>query len=255
MGLFGTKETCCICNTNQGKTKISDGYVCKECLYELGRFLPLNKTFSKCNQLEFRNAAKRKSENDNLHKIFKSTNEIGKYINFDDENELWHVYNVSKKITPIIYKYSDILEYELIEDGDSITKGGLGSAVAGGLIFGGVGAIVGGVTGGKKTKTLVNNLQIKITIKDINNPIVYINLITTSVKSSSFLYKITQDYAQKILSTLSVILDNAKKQEKISRDNSDVSIADELVKMKRLLDEGILSQEEFEKAKEKLLNK
>ncbi len=255
MGLFGTKETCCICNANQGKTKISDGYVCKECLYELGRFLPLNKTISKCNQVEFRNAAKRKSENDNLSKIFKSTNEIEKFINFDDENELWHVYNMNKKITPIIYKYSDIIEYELIEDGESITKGGLGRAVAGGLVFGGVGAIVGGVTGGKKTKTLVNNLQIKITIKDINRPVVYVNLITMSVKSSSFLYKYAQDNARKILSTLSVILDNAKEQERVPRDNADISIADELVKMKKLLDDGILSQEEFEKVKEKLLNK
>ncbi|EPZ54444.1 hypothetical protein H477_3583 [[Clostridium] sordellii ATCC 9714] len=49
-----------------------------------------------------------------------------------------------------MYNYKDIIEFELLEDGESITKGGLGRAVAGGVLLGGVGAIVGGVTGIEK---------------------------------------------------------------------------------------------------------
>ena len=35
-------------------------------------------------------------------------------------------------------------------DGTSVVKGGLGRAVVGGFMFGGVGAVVGGITGGKQ---------------------------------------------------------------------------------------------------------
>ena len=41
----------------------------------------------------------------------------------------------------------------------------------------------------------------------------------------------------------------------VSTNNSNVSIADELLKLKQLLDMGVLSQEEFDEQKNKLLNK
>lgn len=40
---------------------------------------------------------------------------------------------------------------------------------------------------------------------------------------------------------------------KITTDESNLNIADELIKFKKLLDEGIINQEEFEKQKSKLL--
>jgi hypothetical protein len=39
------------------------------------------------------------------------------------------------KKNPKIYNYSDIVDFELLEDGESITKGGLGRAITGGLLF------------------------------------------------------------------------------------------------------------------------
>ena len=73
----------------------------------------------------------------------------GSYIKFDD--------NAKKILFPKtlltkarIYNYSDLLGYEILEDGNTVTKGGLGSAVVGGALFGGIGSVVGGLTGGKK---------------------------------------------------------------------------------------------------------
>lgn len=65
------------------------------------------------------------------------------------------------KKNPKIYKYSDIVDYELLEDGESITKGGLGRAVVGGALFGGVGAVVGGVTGHKKKYSCMHEFKNK----------------------------------------------------------------------------------------------
>ena len=51
-----------------------------------------------------------------------------------------------------IYNYSDIVSFELLEDGENITKGGICMAVAGGVLFGNAGAIVGGAAGKNKKR-------------------------------------------------------------------------------------------------------
>ncbi|HBG0458419.1 TPA: hypothetical protein KPE24_000208 [Clostridioides difficile] len=43
MGLFGSKENCCICG-EKGKQKIVDGWLCKDCFkkYAVATFIPGN---------------------------------------------------------------------------------------------------------------------------------------------------------------------------------------------------------------------
>ncbi|ENJ9655980.1 hypothetical protein AB2T14_003697 [Clostridium botulinum] len=133
---------------------------------------------------------------------FVSTSEVPGYIKFNDNTKEILVFENlnSKKV-----KYSDILDFELIEDGENVvTKGGLGRAVAGGVLFGGVGAIVGGATGKRKSIKSIKSLRIKIAIRNMNNPNAYINLITNSTKTDSYNYKTSYDIAQKILSMLQI---------------------------------------------------
>jgi fructose-specific phosphotransferase system IIC component len=94
----------------------------------------------------------------------------------------------------------------LIEDEESRTSGGLGRAIAGGVLFGGVGAIVGGITGGKKTKTIVKSMKIKITLNSLETPVVLLTLINTPIKTDSIIYKTLESSAQEILGALAVIL-------------------------------------------------
>ncbi|WP_315114628.1 tyrosine-type recombinase/integrase [uncultured Clostridium sp.] len=147
----------------------------------------------------------------------------------------------------------DVIDYELLEDGDSVTKGGLGRAIVGGALLGRVGAIVGGTTGKRKTKTVIKSLRIKVTVNQTSNPSVYINLINTETKSSSFIYKAAYTSAQEILSMFSVVTNEVEDQQE-SRTTT-VSTADELIKLKGLLDDGILTQEEFMAEKNKILSR
>lgn len=189
--------------------------------------------------------------NQELFKNFNPTKKIGTFIEFDEEKRQWLIPDgfMGKKKNPKIHSYDEIIDCELLEDGDSLTKGGLGRAVAGGILFGGVGAVVGGVTGGKKTKSIVNSLRIKITLNSMSDPVTYINLITTPTKTSSFVYKSIEEIAQQILSVFSVIL-----QEKDAGTESQAnSSADEIRKYKELLDDGIITQEEFDVKKKQLL--
>lgn len=188
---------------------------------------------------------------DNTIEGFNPTKILGKF-QIDDTNKTWLIdnRNILNKTMPKIYNYSDILDYELLEDGESIASGGLGRALVGGVLFGGVGAIVGGVTGNKKSKSICNSLRIKITTNDINNPVVYADFLNTSTKKDSIIYKTWFDLAQKCLSTLQVITNGNQEEVK---EKPVESSADEILKFKNLLDQGIITQEEFEAKKKQLL--
>jgi hypothetical protein len=134
---------------------------------------------------------------------FVSTSEVSGYIKFNDNTKQALI---SPKFNPRIVNYSDILDFELIEDGETVvTKGGLGKAVVGGVLFGRVGAIVGSNTSKRKSKTSISILKIKIAVRDMNNPNSYINLITTSTQTDSFIYKSSYEVAQKIMSMLQIV--------------------------------------------------
>lgn len=228
---FALKVECAICGKptglNRHKTK-DDKWVCPRCYKE---------------KLKFRDKAYKLTADEvkNMGE-FKATKKINNFIEIDDINKK---ILINKKI----YNYNEIIDFELLEDGESIAKGGLGRALVGGALFGGVGAIVGGITGGKKSKPICNSLKVKITINDINNPTVYVNFINTSTKKSSIIYRTEFDLAQKCLSTLQLIV-NGNQEVKETPIGSD---ADEILKFKNLLDQGIISQEEFEAKKKQLL--
>lgn len=128
------------------KVMLTDGYVCSKCWAETGRTdMAGAATLSSNNVRNFINLRK---ESQSLISKFSATKEIGSHAKFDDNSK---TFMIGKNI----FRYQNLLDYELIEDGETITKGGLGRAVAGGVLFGGVGAIVGGVTGLKRLKIYV----------------------------------------------------------------------------------------------------
>ena len=183
------------------------------------------------------------------------TKDFGSYIKFDENNRKWFIPDgmFGGVKNPIIYSFDDIIAFELLEDGNSITKGGTGRAISGGLLFGGVGAIVGGTTAKRKTKSTCTKLQIKITINNITTPAIYINLIVSETKTDGFVYKTAYSSAQNILSVLQIICENNKSTQESTLDGRTSSPADEIIKYKNLLDQGIITKEEFDIKKKELL--
>lgn len=184
-----------------------------------------------------------------IKKEFTFTKKINNFVAFDDEQKKWAILSSFMGKVEQIYNYNDIVNFELLEDGDSIASGGLGRALAGGVLFGGTGAIVGGVTGKKKTKGICNSLKLKVTINDMNNPVVYINFIETKTKKSGFVYKTASKSAHECLSTFQLICDRNNNSDK----NESLSSADEIMKYKELLDIGAITEEEYNLKKEQLL--
>jgi hypothetical protein len=249
MGFFDLKVECSICNKEAGlnRYQIKDKlWVCPECFKKAG--FNLMTPIRGMSVEDVKSAIDLRNKFDEELKEFNPTKVISSYIEFDDTQKKWLV---SRSKNPKIYNYSDIVDFELLEDGESISKGGLGRAVAGGVLFGGVGAIVGGVTGGKKSKAICKSLRIKITINDIKNPTVYLDFIKIDTKKDGFIYKNIYKVAQECLSTLQLIC-NSQEAPEINA-TPQISSADEILKYKNLLDNGIITKEEFEAKKKQLL--
>lgn len=166
----------------------------------------------------------------------------------DAINKLWRC----PTNQPYIFAYDEIISFELQQDVESITEGGLGSAVVSRVLFGGVGALVGSSVGSKKTRQEISEYRIKVVTKNPCAPEIFINFLTAGkIKSGSFLCKAYSKDAQKVLSMLSIIANEAANASVPQNDS--VNATDEIVKFKKLLDNGVITQEEFNAKKKQLL--
>lgn len=193
------------------------------------------------------------------YSIFKSvrknvpTSSVGNFLFVDDVNKTF-------RVNGGIYNFKQLVGFELVEDDTTVLKGGVGRAVAGGLLFGGVGAVVGAAT--RKSSNVVNSLYVRLSIN--GRGMEKINLISFPTKRNSFTYRSAREQADDIISQLEIIENNTKStvppsieddKEGAPKDETKFSVADELIKLKQLLDIGVLTQEEFDQEKKKLLDR
>ena len=113
----------------------------------------------------------------------------------------------------------------------------------------------GNIGGKKKVKEVVKSLKVKIVLDNKIVPAEYIELLTTEFKKDGFVYRVAKQQAEDIVAIIaSIVAENEKNQ----GNNSNVqNINDPITEVKRfkdLLDNGIITQEEFEKKKKELLN-
>lgn len=262
MGLF-SKEKCILCGLEVGvlnRTKLNnETFLCSNCVAKTGisqGFGIDNLKGLSLDGIKERIEYHEKDMKENLERItnFNPSYKVGGYIWFDDSHK-WFVFpkgTFNSKINNCyIFKYEEILDFEVLEDGTSVTKGGLGKALVGGAVFGLAGAIAGGTS--KKTKQVCTKLQLKVTTRSVDNPIVYLDLINTEFKKNSFVYKEATKSVQDILSKFQIIMDQLEQENNITPASSN-SVADEIKKFKELLDMGAITQEEFDAKKKELLD-
>lgn len=174
------------------------------------------------------------------------------------------------------YSFADILQCEIIEDGRTTVKkstsGTIGRALLGGLLAGGVGAIIGGVTSSAKVQEKINRISVRIIVNDPNHPsweIFYLNSIFGEQKGS-YLYNRAMISARNVHAMLSGFIQIGEQMREVKTQvaaqqvilqssileptKQQISVADELMKLKSLLDSAIITQDEFDSQKKKILN-
>ncbi|WP_321388736.1 SHOCT domain-containing protein [uncultured Enterococcus sp.] len=251
-------KKCGICDKPMGlmtgKVKIATGdYVCKSCIKLAGLSTLSTSEISKIsamNKRQIQQKIKMRKDTARLKENFHPTEKCGIFAYFDDNSRIG-VFKTGKfDMKPKAFiPYKDIEDFKATEDDDQIVKSGLGLAAAGGLIWGPTGAIVGAITGkGRKGKSFTSNLEITLVLKSGNKETIH--FISDKTKHNSLSYKSIQPQFQQMVDKLEVIL---KENNRTTNDSQQFDSADEIRKFKSLLDEGIISQEEFDKKKMQLL--
>ncbi len=191
-----------------------------------------------------------------------------RYVFAIDEhsNQIALIKEDNKRMVP----FKKIMSVEVIEDNKTIasksTTRTIGGAVVGGVIAGGTGAIIGGLSGNTNNKKKVSKLSVKIIVRDINDPsliidcfdaktMTYASEIETEGKGRE-IYNQCVSHANRIADIISVIIDSEDKKgvsaTSMQGKPSDF-IADELDKLAKLKEKGILTEEEFNIQKQRLL--
>jgi putative oligomerization/nucleic acid binding protein len=156
----------------------------------------------------------------------------------------------------------EIVSAEIFEDGASVTRADrasqLGGAVVGGLALGGIGAVIGGLSGKTTTTRFATRVDLRIVVEDLSKPIHDIPLMHASDEAaSSLLYSDAIRTARWWHGVLAVLMKRAANGADALA-VGDVaeyapSKADELKKLADLYSGGMLTPEEFTEHKAKLL--
>ena len=251
--LFGKKEFCPLCQKKIGllKYRTCDGVaICMNCSMYLDVDLELIKLRSLSDVAA---RAAQRARNKELFASFRVSREVkaaGMFFREDEKLKLWYVSREKKPVNPTLYRYDEIVSFELKENGNAITSGGLGRAVVGGVLFGGAGAVVGAVTGGKTTKQKLTSIDISITLSNSWRNLIEVKFLRNgeTCKSGGFFHGVHMQEAKALLAFLASMTSRVKE----SPPAVSLSAADELIKFKELLDKGIITEDEFLKKKNEL---
>ena len=168
-----------------------------------------------------------------------------------------------------VLRYSDIVSISYEENGSNVYNKSLGGAVVGGLLFGGVGAIVGGNTAKATQNKEIKVMSIKILLKSTSESAIILNLfeagkdgavLQTKNSGARAHYENLLKEVSAIKDVFSIIIDIVEKDispqntPQVIQQTSTMSIADELTKLAKLKEQGLLTEQEFEEQKKKILN-
>lgn len=197
----------------------------------------------------FENLKKKRKENIKRIKERLKQNKAEKvgltYFDFIDKKVCFDTALLEKNVNFKIVNFSDIVGFTPIErNGGHVSKHHRGSrALVGGMIAGGTGAVIGASTGGKEFDK-IGELSITVLFKDgSDKKLFFIN----DEKSDSLLAQQAQSRFDRTSILLTKVV-NANKN-----NINGTSYKDELEELKALLDEGIITQEEFTEKKKQIL--
>lgn len=155
-------------------------------------------TKSKNTESQSKNIETRSKKVNKKLNVYEPTHIILKRV-FDINEDTGDIRLMNKEVINI----KEITSYELVQNDNVVSKGGLGASVAGGLLFGGIGAIVGSQVGAKHTRQKISIFRIKLITTDFNRPVLYVDLLPLGkMYTDTIMYKTTLEKADKVLSVL-----------------------------------------------------
>ena len=178
-------------------------------------------------------------------------------ILIDDENKKF-IHKKGKTLSKP-YNFKDVLNYEVYENGNSKVKGTAGKALIGGAFFG-LGGLIVGSSMGKKINEKCNQLHLIIRLNDLNNPQIDLKYIDNiEYDRDGVIYRNMKSNIQEVCSVLEYMInsktleENMDKNENDNLNNVQKSNKEQLQELKEMLDEGLITQEEYDQKKKQIL--
>ena len=191
--------------------------------------------------------------------VTSNDNKIAVYV--DTKKEQWCFYNSTNNLIKIL-PYSHLVDFEIVENGQTIIQGRAGSTLIGEALFGGIGAVVG-ASRSRAINTNCTNLSIKLNVNDIHTPLISFALLNKTVEKTSADYKNAYQKALEFEAILKIILTNGKLSQPVKAvilnnenktlNKQTTSKKEQLQELKEMLDDGLITQEDFEQKKKQIL--
>ncbi|WP_138420465.1 hypothetical protein [Aquibacillus sediminis] len=209
-------------------------------------------------------------DNFKIKETKKFTNEWSKdtLIYSEGDKSIYFVLKEDGYFDIVQINYRDLLQVEIIQDSESITRTSRGSQLAGtimgGLALGGTGAIIGGLSGKKNHHEKVKDIELQFVVNDTNQPIKRFSFFNflKKLETNTTEYKKAYNEVYEWFKLGEVLIHQADKEDKQSYYNQNISSTEknhsrinEIQKLVSLYKDGYLSQDEFNKEKQKVLNR
>lgn len=175
---------------------------------------------------------------------------------FDNDNKVFQLQEgdaLSK-----LYKFTDVINYEVYENGASQVSGTAGAALIGGAFFG-LGGMILGSSMGRTVQGTCSQLKLIIRLNDIDNPqmeIYYVSSGNISKDSSDYKKKI--ENLQLVCSQLEYMINSKTLEESSKTGQSKAAVVNDDIKqqiltLQEMFKDGLITEEEFEQKKKQLL--
>ena len=259
MGLFSSEGVCSLCGASGKGKVISSGFLCNACAKKCAPYL-VGVSWKAVTPQWAKEVIDVYERDVARSKQFVLDRFVNVCIDVDEHHRYWKPTEVPfwecQLGVEYILSYDQIRGFELLQNGETVTSGGLEEAIAGGLLFGKTGAIVGGLTADRRTNYVIKEYKIRIDVEhpSLTEVMLYILPKGCIVKTSDPDFRgYYVKRAKAVLSFLdSVVNENKPKVKKTGAPH--LSAADEILQFKQLMDQGIITAEEFRAKKKQLLN-
>lgn len=251
-------------------SKMKDGSICIDCYRDSGlaKLVTTNQNDAGAIALSLKNVSVDSLETyidaynnilkqkDSMIKEFVPTYEVPPFAAFDDAHQTMRgTSNIGlTKSKQWFLPYSAITGYEIIESDVSTTKGTTLAPAIGASLFGASGAVIGASSSNRKIENKCN--MMKFMVYNTTGASTFISLITGEFGRTSKVYSSAKSTAANIATKLDGILNhntNITSERTLNDSNDKIIDGDALRELKTLLDEGIISEDDYNIKKAKIL--
>ncbi|WP_138752201.1 SHOCT domain-containing protein [Paenibacillus sinopodophylli] len=161
-----------------------------------------------------------------------------------------------------VYSYANVLQSSIILDGNTVSTASsmttIGRSLLGGFLAGKTGAIIGGLSAARTTENQVKKILLQIVVNDIAKSFHTITFgsFPKGAQKDNLSFKDAESkvtHWHNILSFLIKQVDDAERSDP-SNNSKGNSVADELTKLSMLVRDGLMTHEEFNQQKIRLLS-